>query len=655
MKLQYALSVLFVLSYGFILAQEGIWSVEQLPKVKDKLVKAGLKLDIRQIYREKEDRAVLKPSGIKISLGRSKEVTPLRDSSICLNEAVFDLPGGNGVLVSNTGLAIGVLDYEEVPDSILALLDPAIGVWVSASPHEQKLNEFFAQNVAFTFDLNQDATNDAPITPSVLYKNYSRREIIKRRHEKKYDDEDYLNYISDYYYRPEEKLGVRTLSKTYADVRLIALIEEPLLSKGSDQFIAIFRVYADSLNRPSWAFSPNNLPYNNPHFVPISKNLSSDSFHLVMGYPNESYFYFNSFMLRYAKEESSFNQQFLKELLSGFSPEMAKNFDCECSEEHTLDKAIDYHTFVENLFNNQVATNPTWKQEYGQLLRLMQETYQKQIPYLPAIGYTEAILENQTGLVHKINTLRKWKTISRFNISTESEDALVTQLTQNDAYELDERSWAKLFELYFTKLPLAHVSPYAKQVLAQHKNNYHLLANALLANPLFTDSIKTKGDLKKNFYRTMDKLASEPGVVLLDSISNYFQKHIKGKVDRLDKFAEHYNELFLGALDAVMHYKPLYPDADRSLRVSYGKLYPSTKGKYFTSNAHLLPSHIGSPAINNQGEVLGIVGAFSPDNEYNLFNFDVKKSHNTIIDIHYILNLLAQHPHGKQLLQEIGK
>lgn len=653
MKLDYTLSLFFMLCYGFISAQEGIWPVEKLPKIQERLTKAGLKLDIRQIYREKEDKAVVKPSSLKMTLGRQKIESPLADSSICLNEAVFDIPSGNAALISRTGLALGVFDYADVPDSLLELLDPVTGVWVSPPSYEYKLPDFFAQNLAYTFDLNEKEIN-SPINAGVLHKYYSERELVKRHYEEKYDDEDYLYYFSDYYYRPEEKLGVRALSKAFFDVRLLALIEEPLLSKESDQLVAVFRIYVDSLNRPSYLFSKNNRPYTNPHFLPISKNISSDSFHLVMGYPNESYFYFNSLMLNYEKDLTVFNQRFLKELVGTFSTEAIKSFACDCGDISAVDKAIEYHTFVENLFKNQLATEPKWKQDYGELLQLMQENYQKRIKYIPAIIYTDAILNNESNFIQKVDLIKYWQRNQNL-ASIEPDDYFIEQLTENSSFDLTENEWASLFEFYYTRLPNEHVSPYAKQVLNQHKNDYHQLFNNLIANhPLFDVDGLNKA-LKQNFYRAMEKSTQNPAQIFLDSIRRYYQLHVENKAMHLSRFTDHYNELFLDALDVVMHYKPLYPDADRSLRVSYGKLAASADTKYWTTNAHLLPSHIGSPAINNKGELLGIVGAFSPENGYNLFNFDVKKSHNSIISIQYILNLLAGHPNGKLLLQEIEK
>lgn len=652
MKITYLFSVCCCLFVFVANAQEGIWPVEKLPQIKEKLIKAGLKLDIRQIYREKEDKLVLKPSNVRITLGRLKTAAPF-DSTICLNEAVFDTPDGNAALISSSGLAIGVVGYDFLPDSLLELIDPMTGVWVAKPKEEFYLNEFFAKNVSFTFDLNE-YTPSQNISSNILYRYYSERQLMKQELGWWYDDEEYLHYSGNYYYRNDEALGSRTLSKVFRDVRLVALIEDSKLSKNSRDLVAVFRLYTDQENRPTSYIADTNQLYRNPHFLPIPERIIADSFHLVMGFPDESYFHLNSFMLKYTQDFGVYFKQVLA-TLSAYDPESATSFSCDCDDIVELNEAIEYHIFTENLFKNHLGREPKWKQEYGELLRLMQETYEKQVKLIPAIVHSTAILEDESSFKDAIRLVKDWRDVSKSASSHLDENYFLNMLSHSRNPSINVKSLVKLFELYFNKLPLEHISPYAKQQLANHKNNYEEFVNELFVKSPFFDTTAMANQLKQHFARNIEKFANAPVVTLLDSMTRHYQEKVNRIAYRYESLADHYNELFLEALNVVLHRKPLYPDADRSLRISYGKLSPSDNADYMYSNAHLLPSHIGSPVINNQGQILGIVGTLSPEAYYNMYDFDAKKSSSTIIPIQYILKSIALHAEGKYLLQEIGK
>ncbi len=652
MKITYLFSVCCCLFVFVANAQEGIWPVEKLPQIKEKLIKAGLKLDIKQIYREQEDKLVAKPSGVHIALGRPKVTAPF-DSTICLNEAVFDTPDGNAALISSSGLAIGVVGYDFLPDSLLELIDPMTGVWVAKPKEEFYLSDFFAKSVSFTFDLNENTTSQN-ISGNILYRYYSERQLMKQDLAWTYDDEEYFYYSSDYYYRNNEALGSRTLSKAFRDVRLVALIENSKLSENARDIVAIFRLYTDQENRPTQYVADTNQFYRNPHFLPISDKAIVDSFHLVMGFPDESYFHMNSFMLKYTQDFEVYFKQVLA-TLSAYDPEFGKSFSCDCDDIEELNEAIEYHLFTENLFKNHLGREPTWKQEYGELLRLIQETYEKQVKLIPAIVHSAAILEDESSFKDAIRLVKDWRDVSKTASNHLDENYFLYTLSHSRNPSINIKSLVKLFELYFTKLPLEHISPYAKQQLANHKNNYEEFVNELFLKSPFFDTTDMANQLKQHFSRNIEKFANAPVVALLDSMTRHYQQKINRIAYKYEAFANHYNELLLEAMNVVLHRKPLYPDADRSLRISYGKLSPSKNANYLYSNAHLLPSHIGSPAINNQGQIFGIVGALSPEAYYNMYEFDVKKSSSTVIPIQYILESIAQHAQGKYLLQEIGK
>ena len=108
----------FFFTSFFVHAQEGFWSIDQIPQVQEKLQAAGLAFPLEKLTNAKHDG---------------------------LANAVIRFDYGNAVFLNAQGLAFGLLSPSVVPDSIWPLMEANHGVWLAQSGQEIPLKGFPAE------------------------------------------------------------------------------------------------------------------------------------------------------------------------------------------------------------------------------------------------------------------------------------------------------------------------------------------------------------------------------------------------------------------------------------------------------------------------------------------------------------------------------
>jgi hypothetical protein len=108
------------------------------------------------------------------------------------------------------------------------------------------------------------------------------------------------------------------------------------------------------------------------------------------------------------------------------------------------------------------------------------------------------------------------------------------------------------------------------------------------------------------------------------------------------------------AMREVLPNYPGYPDADYSLRLSYGTKFqaPTIDEAYWLSDAHLVEDHFGSPVIDQKGKLIGIVKGLDSGSNGNAYYYDPEKSRALIWSIDSIRSRIAAHPLGSIVLNE---
>ena len=210
--------------------------------------------------------------------------------------------------------------------------------------------------------------------------------------------------------------------------------------------------------------------------------------------------------------------------------------------------------------------------------------------------------------------------------------------------------------------------------------------------------------LKDSTVKQLNKVACDPLYRLLDSITRFYNDHVRSSYfslyDKIDETQEEYMKAILEKNNDKM----LYPDANSTMRVSYGKVegfspkdgitynYYTTLsgviekddpdiydykvpeklkklyrekdfGRYclpdstlpvcFTATNHTTGGNSGSPVIDAEGNLIGINFDRCWEGTMSDLEFDPEKCRNISLDVRYFLFLVDKFADAGYLLNEM--
>src|SRR5690606_15324985 len=178
---------------------------------------------------------------------------------------------------------------------------------------------------------------------------------------------------------------------------------------------SLFRIYADKNNKPA-EYSPDNVPYQPKHFLPISiKGIKEGDFTFVFGFPGATDEYLPASALEQILTTTNPSRIGIREVaLKILDSKMRKdnatrikyaskyarisNYHKKWSGESLglkKSNAVEKRKNYENEFSKRIEANPQWKTQYGSLLKEFGELYATNAAYQTAeIYFDEAIYRN---------------------------------------------------------------------------------------------------------------------------------------------------------------------------------------------------------------------------------------------------------------------
>lgn len=601
MKNASILSLLILIS-NFIAAQEGFWSIEQLSELQPKLAQAGLPFSNAQIRSAKHGGFA---------------------------QSVIRFESGNATFVNKNGLAIGMLEAYQIPDSIWSLMKD--GVWIAAPGQEVKLQELNSPVVFLESD-----TCSAPLdrqailgVVSLYYEMYTRAIDIQQQ---------------KWYNQNCQYLG---------EVELIGAFKGPTLQEAESAVGVILRVHKNIAQVPSFL---DSLTYLSSSTAELGQ-----AAHLVLGFPQNTSIHRSSFNLQYARELSRCNQQLDKALGAYLtrSPFITQEGVFRRFENlSTLDQVLPQRTLWDAEFRHALSSTPLLKTQYGSLLDSCRLLFKELQTYTPAQVYTKGIVYSPCSFFESVRLFTMWRgrmgsSVQRYPSAEESQ--YFPEVFKRVPPTENELLLPELLQLYFTQLPAKHLAPYAIQQAIYAQKDYYLMSETLLRKSLFNQAEQLVNLLEEDFLLNIEMVAKDPAVQLVDSMLTHYAEKVVPQMERIRQKAWQKEAELIQAMSKVVPNYPTYTDADHSLRISYGTLLetPSENGQhYWLSNAHLTESHRGSPVINAQGQMIGMVHGSSNNEHDNAYHYDLEKSRTLIWRMDKIRERIAAHPNGHFIISE---
>ena len=343
------------------------------------------------------------------------------------------------------------------------------------------------------------------------------------------------------------------------------------------------------------------------------------------------------------------------------------------------------------------------EKEYGTLLADFDKNYAEITPYAVSREYfTEVVLRNtellSTGYkLYQLEQVFKAKGEQSF---TDRKNNLITALAdfyKNFNATVDEKVFEQLIELYATKSP--------KQFLPQSlaKVNAKNLASEIYTKSKLQNYAGLKQLLSGDTRTVLTNLNNDPGFLLVKELADKYLKEVAPKYDEINLVITALQRTYMKAQLELNTESRIFPDANSTLRVTYGKvkgyepkdatvytpityldgvmekyipgdyefdvpkklvdLY-NTKdyGPYgvngkmpvcFIGTNHTTGGNSGSPAIDAQGNLVGLNFDRVWEGTMSDIYYDPSICRNIMVDVRYILFIMDKYAGATNLINEL--
>lgn len=578
-----------------IFSQEGFWSIDQWNSVQNKLDSAGLHFSKTQISNSEAGG---------------------------LAQAVIRFHYGTATFVNARGLAIGVLSPSVVPDSLWYKMKD--GVWLAKAGQGIPLDGLDAHVFM----------GSVPVSDPLATPGSTRYEPSKSLEIHAADAQQKVLYEQRY-----QKLGKMTL---------VGAIRLPPQDDVEYQVGVLLQV---QLPEGSKSFA----------FIPHGSSDTLSGAHLVVGFPESSSIHRSGFELEYARDLSKHHQD-LDRALGAYltrTPFITQEGVFRMYENvQLLEQVLPKRALLEAEFRHQLSINPELKARYGTLLDSCRAAFKDLRRYAAAQVYTKGIIYSPCSFFEAVRLFTMWRGragTSAHRLPTAEEGQYFPEVFKRLPPTENELLLPELLQRYFTQIPSEHLAPYAIQQAVYANKDYGQMSETLLLKSKFTEPETISKLLEKDFLQNIDLIANDPAVQLVDSILQFYAEKVVPKMELARRKAFQKSKELVQAMSEVLPNYPAYPDADQSLRISYGtqlEAWDENPLSFWLSNAHVLEGQLGSPMINAKGELLGMVRDLHGAAQGNAYFYDAEKSRAVIWRIDSIRQRIAAHPNGMYILKE---
>lgn len=696
------ITVLIVLSAFSVLAQKngGMWLPTELNEQEMKDL--GLKISVKDIF--DTTRPSIKDAIVQFGGG-------------CTGEVISP----QGLVLTNHHCGYEYIQYHSSVDNDLL----KNGFWAKSRQHELPNEDL---SVTFVVDI-YDITDKILAGVDGLSHEEAQKAIDDniKRFQKETPRESYQHIVVKPMYDGNKYYAF--LSETYNDVRLVAAPPQSIGKFGADTDnwkyprhtgdFSIFRIYADKNNRPA-PYSPDNVPFKPKYYLPISiKELKEGDFTFIFGYPGRTSEYLPAAAIEQIITHTDPTRIAVRDIT-------LKILDEKMRQDHaTRIKYASKYAIISNAWkkwqgelkglkrSNAVqkrreyegklkALNP----DIVKILSEMERLYDEQNRYVRTNTIWGELFRNSetlylSALYHKILTLS-----SQGELTEDSKLEIknrIKAIYRDFDPTLDLKVTAGIFEYYTRNTP--------KEFLA---NDFARYTDAHTSLPLF-HKWAAKSMVINNDTTRLDALFGDNRTLIakirndkfVDMYSRFLQACTDNCLDHNKKIQNSLNDLQKSYMSLQMTTdkdKAFFPDANFTLRVSYGQIrgsepadaieykyqttldgviekyipddyefdvpkklldlyhkrdfgrYANSQGKIpvaFTATNHTTGGNSGSPTIDANGNLIGLNFDRQWEGTMSDIYFDPQLCRNIMVDIRYILFIIDKFADSKWLLREL--
>ncbi|HEV8081307.1 MAG TPA: S46 family peptidase, partial [Chitinophagaceae bacterium] len=397
--------------------------------------------------------------------------------------------------------------------------------------------------------------------------------------------------------------------KTYKDVRLVGAPPESIGKFGGDTDnwewprhtgdFSIFRVYADKNGNPA-DYSASNVPLKPKWYLPVSlKGYKDGDYAMIYGYPGGTNRYETSYGIKLKNEIENPSLVGLRDMrLKNMYQQMIKDPAVKLKLASNYASIANYWKFYEGetkqlkKYNTYDAKQKveqqfiTWaanKPEYQNIFSGYQRNYEAWTPYAkqrqyliegilgsPLAAYASSLQQVETALDKKGGKEEVKNALA-------AADAARKRFLAAEDLPSDEKILAATAMMFYNDVDKSqHPARIYQNIKSEFGDlndeaTYRAWAKSVFANTMLLNAAKWKGFMDNPDINT---LQSDPAYAYASAFAkNYNNKYAKNYSD----FVSRNNELGRSYMKGIMEMNPtavkkMYPDANFSMRVSYGNV-----------------------------------------------------------------------------------
>ncbi len=566
----------------FAKADEGMWIPMLIGKNYDQMKKQGFKLTADDLYNI--NKASLKDA--IVSFG-----------GFCTGEIVSK----NGLIFTNHHCGYDAIASNSTPQN--NILDD--GFFAKSYQEEKPIPGLFVNFLVRMDDVTAKvvaAIKDVPEAEKALKIQEVSRQIAADAAK----GTAYETYVRDFY--KGNQYFLYTYEK-FTDVRLVGTPPQSIGKFGGDTDnwewprhtgdFSVFRVYANKENKPA-TFATDNKPYTPKKFLPVSlKGVKNNDFSIVYGYPGRTDRFLTSYGVKLATEKTSPTVVKLRDIrLKAWKEEMDKDVATRLKLSSNYANIANYWKYfigqVEQLNKYKIAekkqTEETdftkWaanKPNYSGLMDKYKSVYAAYEPYAVHRTYiNEGLLSSQWVRI----ALQAKQLVMA--METKKDDAAYQESLKQNVDEIlkgyeesyneiaDRKIFSQILTSFYKEVPK---SQHPKFITTIAEDNWQGTPEASFkkyGDKLWEESVFTNpGKLRLFFEKpSIATLENDPGYKYAVNLnpSEYVKANFGSVISDFETEKAKLDHLYLQALLKKNEGKMMYPDANSTMRISYGNI-----------------------------------------------------------------------------------
>ena len=700
-----------VLSFYQSFADEGMWLPQLLQSLNEKqMKKMGMKINASDIY--------------SISKSSLKDAI-VSFGGFCTAEVISN----EGLLLTNHHCGFDAIqNHSSIQNNYIR-----DGFWAYNKGQELTNPSLFATFIIRIDDVTSDVLKGVTATSTEI----ERQRIIDKNIaalKTTIKKESYQDVLIRAFFEGNKYFCF--ITETYKDVRLVGAPPSSIgnFGKDTDNWMwprhtgdfSMFRIYAGKDNKPA-SYSADNVPYKPKRSLNISLDgVKENDFTMIFGFPGRTTQYLHSAAVKQIMDVLDPAKIAIREkaltVIDGFMRKdegikikyaakyasiqnAYKKWQGEVLGLRSKD-AVGKKKQLEALFEKIVLAKPEMTAVYLNLLKKLEEAYEEIEPYALARDYYNEITQKielgnvATQLRSVVNAFEKDGEKGFINAKTGVLVSLENLFGEYDI-NVDKKVFEVLMKMYVQDQKAANISPYFTTLV--QNNNYEKAASAIYDQSKITSLESIKDLLNGNATDVVEAIKNDIAFKLVSDMAKTFSDNVAKNLAPLQATINSLQRLYMQAQLDVFSDKNFYPDANSTLRVTYGNVKgytPKDGAKYdfytyldgvmekykpgdyefdvpakiielykkkdfgrygvngkqpvcFIAANHTTGGNSGSPALDAYGNLIGLNFDRVWEGTMSDINYDPSICRNIMVDIRYVLFIVDKFAGATNIIKEL--